>query len=226
MMGAGGVTTSAEDLAKYMIAVAKSDPRIVPAALSKSWAQQHQAGYEFGWEYDTYDGRRAIFHNGANPGFRSIMMYTPESSSGGLFLMNMSGTLEGNLPEATMRYALGLRSVSIAPSGLFRTILWGSLTLLVLMVIACVFSISRIRKNSSKPWRRSKLVKWTCISIPSLSLIAFAFTMVFYVPRSFGVDFAAASLFNPDLGVLLFALAAVAIFWAAARTVLLIWRCS
>lgn len=224
MMGAGGVTSSAEDIAKYMIAVSRKDPRIVPPALSDSWTPARDIVYEFGWEHDTYDGQRVIFHNGENPGFRSTMMYAPKSGRGGVFLTNMSGTLQGNLPDGTMRYALGLPATSISPSGLFAGLLWGSLGLMVTLAIACVLSILRLRKNASKRWNRSKPVRWAIILVPTLSLIAFAFTMLFYVPRSFGVNFSAASLFNPDLGALLLALAAIAVVWAGARTMLLARR--
>ena len=224
MMGAGGITTSAEDLAKYMISVSQADPRIVPAALAKSWAQQSVTPYEFGWEHNSFGGKSVIFHGGENPGFRSVMMYTPENGRGGLFLMNASGTLGGNLPDGTIRYALGLPPISIAPSGVFVMLLWGSLASMLGLMIACVFSIFRLHKNASKPWDRSKPAKWAFIILPSLGFIAFAFSMLFYVPRSFGVNFAAASLFNPDLGLLLFSMAAIATVWAGIRTERLIRR--
>ena len=226
MMGAGGVTTSAEDLAKYMIAISRNDPRIVPPALSDSWTRARRIGYEFGWEHDEYDGQPVIFHNGENPGFRSIMMYAPKSGRGALFLTNMSGTLQGNLPVGAVRYSLGLPATSISPSELFAGLLWGSLALLAALAAGCVFSISRLRKNVLKPWKRSSQMRFTIMVLPNIFLLAFAFIMLFYVPRSFGVDFSAASLFNPDLGVLLLALATIAVVWAIARSVLLYRRTS
>jgi len=224
MIGAGSVTSSAEDLAKYLIAVAENDPRIIPISLTNSWAKERKRTYEFGWEHDTFDGHSVRFHDGANPGFRSILMYRPGTRTGGLFLMNMSGTLDGNLHYGTMQYALGLSPADISPSKIFEYMLWGSIASLLFLAVACFFSISRLRKNVSNPWHSSVLVKWAVIAVPSLCLVTFAFTLLFYVPRSFGVDFSAASLFFPDLGVLLFAQAAIAAVWASARTILLIRR--
>lgn len=224
MMGAGGVTTSAEDLAKYMIAVSQSDPRIVPAALSDSFTLNRDIVYAFGWEHGIFGGQHVIFHTGMNPGFMSVMMYVPESDKGALFMMNGSGTLMGNLPGGTMRYALDLPPISLEPSKLFSGILWGSLGLLIILAIGCVFSISRLRRNASIPWNRSKPAQWAFIVVPTLGLIVFAFVLLFYVPRSFGVNFSAASLFNPDSGVLTLCLTGIALIWAIARTLLLIRR--
>lgn len=224
MIGAGGIVSSVEDLAKYLIAISTDDPQIVPVALSEAWTKDREFAYEFGWHHDTFDGRRVIFHDGANPGFRSLVMYAPEMRHGGLFLMNVSGTLEGNLSYGTMRYALGLPPTSIAPYELFVRLLWGSLGLMIILAIACGFSIRKLRRNASKPWVRSRPLRLALISLPSLALLGFAFAQWFYVPRSFGVNFSASSLFYPDLGVLSLGMAAIAIFWASVRTVLLIRR--
>jgi len=224
MMGAGGIVTSAEDLAKYLAAISTNDPRVIPAALSESWAKDREFAYEFGWQHDTFDGRRVIFHDGANPGFRSLLMYAPETGRGGLFLMNVSGTLEGNLSYGTMRYALGLSPTSIAPHELFVRLLWGSFGLMVLLAIACGFSIRRLRRNMAKPWVRSKPVRWTLIGLPSFALLGFAFALWFYVPRSFGVNFSASSLFYPDLGILSLGMITIALVWAIIRTLFLVRR--
>ncbi len=224
MMAAGGVTTSAEDLAKYLIAVSENDPRIVPISLANSWAKNHERAYEFGWEHDTVHGQKIIFHDGANPGFRSILMYNLETRKGGLFLMNMSGTLDGNLHYGTVRYALGLPGTDISTSQIFVYLLWGSALTLVLLAAACTFSLRKFRRAESEPANRSSLVKWASILLPALCLIGYAFTLWFYVPRSFGVDFSAASLFFPDLGLLMALQIFVAVVWAVVRSILLVRR--
>jgi len=224
LMGAGGITASAEDLAKYLIAVSRNDPRIVPATLVASWEKDREFAYEFGWQHDTIEGRHVIFHDGANPGFRSIVMYDPGADRGALFLMNMSGTHEGNLHYGTMRYILGLPPVDISPTALFVNLLWGSLLLTIFLALAASLSVWRLRRTVNKPWMRSEFLRWTLISLPSLSLVAFAFTLWFYVPRSFGVNFSASILFFPDLGALQLALIVIALVWASVRTIFLLRR--
>ena len=224
MIGAGSIVSSAEDLATYLIAVAQNDPRIIPPTLTESWAKDREAAYEFGWQHDTFDGQRAIFHDGGNPGFRAVVMYLPGTDKGALFLMNTSGTLEGNLHYGAVRYALGLPPVDIAPAPFFQKLLWGSLGFTVFLLAMSVLSILRLRKNVAKLWSPSKPLRWALIVIPSLCLIAFAFTLWFYVPRLFGVNFAASSLFYPDFGALQLAQILIALAWAGLRTVFLLRR--
>lgn len=224
MVGAGSIVTSAEDLATYLIAVSQNDPRIVPPSLTESWAKDSEAAYEFGWQHDTFDGQHAIFHDGANPGFRAVVMYLPGTDKGALFLMNTSGALEGSLHYGAARYALGLPPVDISPAELFEKLLWGSLIFTIILMLGLALSVHRLRKNASKPWIRSIPVRWALMIIPSLCLAAFAFALWFYVPRSFGVNFAAASLFYPDLGLLQLAQIVIAVVWASIRIGYLVRR--
>ena len=151
-------------------------------------------------------------------------MYEPGADKGALFLMNVSGTYEGSLHHGAVRYALGLPPVDISPAQLFVKLLWGSLIFAIVFALAAVFSIWRLRKMVDKPWVRSKALRLALIILPSLSLIAFAFALWFYVPRSFGVNFAASTLFFPDIGVLQLAQIGIALIWAGTRTILLIQR--
>ncbi|MEL7451822.1 MAG: serine hydrolase domain-containing protein, partial [Pseudomonadota bacterium] len=48
MMGAGGVVSSAEDMAKYLIALSAQDPRIVPQAFADAWQNKGANAYIFG----------------------------------------------------------------------------------------------------------------------------------------------------------------------------------
>jgi len=71
MMGAGGVTASAEDLVKYLIAVANRDPAIIPPDFADDLVSPYGEdtnGYGFGWEIRDKDGAKLIFHGGLNPG--------------------------------------------------------------------------------------------------------------------------------------------------------------
>ena len=224
MMGAGGIAASAEDLANYLIAVSANDPRIVPTTLTESWAKDREFAYEFGWQHDAFAGRRTIFHDGANPGFRAVVMYEPGADKGALFLMNVSGTHEGSLHHGAVRYALGLPPVDISPAALFVNLLWGSMVFAIILALAASLSIWRLLKTASKPWVRSRPLRWAILVAPSLLLVSFAFALWFYVPRSFGVNFAASSLFFPDLGALQLIQIAIAVIWAAARTILLLRR--
>ena len=75
-----------------------------------------------------------------------------------------------------------------------------------------------------KPWLLSRALRWAFIILPTLLLVVFAGVLWFYVPRSFGVNFAASSLFYPDLGALQLVQIIIALVWASVRTVLLARR--
>ncbi|WP_298336691.1 serine hydrolase domain-containing protein [uncultured Erythrobacter sp.] len=224
MVASGGVTTSIEDLAIYLIAVSEGDPRIVPRSLTRSWIENRKRAYEFGWEHEIIDGQHIIFHDGANPGFRALMMYNFDARKGAVFAMNASGALDGNLHYGVTRFALDLPSVDISPSKLFTYLLWGSTAMLIGLSIACGFSIRRLLRLVSQPWRPGRILRWSTMIIPSLALAGYAFGLWFYVPRSFGVNFSAVNLFTPDLGLLLMLQIAIASAWAVLRFVALLRR--
>jgi len=224
MMGAGGVTSSVEDLATYLIAISTNNKQTIPTTLVNSWRNNTSNAYEFGWEYQYAGKRRIIFHDGANPGFRAFISYDPQNQRGAVFLMNMSGTHEGSLHIGTVGYALGLPAVDISASPLFVYIFKISIIVTIALALMAIFSIRRLRQNADKAWVSSPLLRWALIIFPSFLLICFATGLWFFVPRSFNVNFSAASLFYPDLGILMLVQIIIALSWAITRVVLLIKR--
>ena len=75
MMGAGGISASAEDLARYVVAVQTRDLRIVPADADRLFQArpfQGSLGYAYGWiVYQGPDGE-LVSHEGASRGFSSL----------------------------------------------------------------------------------------------------------------------------------------------------------
>jgi len=222
MMGPGGVTASAEDLATYLIAVTENDPRIIPTALADVITNGSELPYEFGWEFQTMLGQRVIFHGGLNPGFWTMVKYKPETRQGALVLTNMSGSLEGTLVYGATDFALDLRPDDIRPSKSAQQRLWGSLGLTILLAVGCLFSLGNLLKHKSNPRRGSIVLKWITIFFPSLILVGLGYAFVVTVPHLSHVTLMAADIFYPDLGFLLMASTAIALFWAVARAFLLI----
>jgi CubicO group peptidase (beta-lactamase class C family) len=232
MMGPGGITSSASDLATYLIAVFENDPRIMSKALSEALSKERKGGYEFGWEFDAIDGRRVIFHGGLNPGFLAMVKYTPATRQGALVLTNMSGSLEGSFIYGATDYALGLPSAPIAPGNGALVRLWGSLSLTCVLLIAFVFWAYKMNtilaEQATRPTspvrslRGSSIVKWLKIGVPAFCLICLAYFLVFVVPQLSGVNVTAVRMFYPDVGLLLILSSGIALLWAVARTTFLI----
>tara|TARA_R110002124_G_scaffold230870_1_gene396082 strand:- start:359 stop:1822 length:1464 start_codon:yes stop_codon:yes gene_type:complete len=224
MAGPGGVTASAEDLATYLVAVFGHDPRIIPATLAESLSRERRGGYEFGWEFDTLEGRRLIFHGGLNPGFWTRVAYDPQSGQGVLVLTNMSGSLEGNLVGGTVNYALGLPAGPIAPAAVNQLRLWGTLALTLLLALGSALSMRNLLRTKAGTTRRSTFTRLAVAIVPSLALLGLGWFLVVTVPGFSGVTLTAVSMFYPDVGVLLALSAAIAALWAALRTGLLLTR--
>lgn len=222
MAGPGGITASAEDLAIYLAAVFDNDPRIVPAALSEAFAKERRGGYEFGWEYGTFGDQKVIFHGGLNPGFRTQVAYDPITRQGAMILTNMSGSLEGNLASATTSYALGLPPEPWAPGGAEQLRLWGALAITLALLVGTALSFQRLTGSTLEGRRRSLAHVLLALVLPSLCLLGLSYVFVVVVPGLSGVTLPAVYMFYPDLGVMLFVSAAVAIVWAVVRLVLLL----
>lgn len=220
MAGPGGVTASAEDLASYLVAVFGHDPRIIPAALAESLSRDRRGGYEFGWEFDTIEGRRLIFHGGLNPGFWTRVAYDPQTRQGVLVLTNMSGSLEGNLVGGTVSYALGLPAEDIAPDGVNRLRLWGTLGLTILLLLGSVLSIRRLITRRATAFRRPMVARMTWAIVPSLALIGLSYFLIIIVPSFSGVSLTAVYMFYPDVAVLLLLSSLTAALWAVLRIAL------
>lgn len=226
MMGPGGVTSSAEDLAAYLVAIFENDPRIISNTLVKALVKERKGGYEFGWEFDTVAGQRIIFHGGLNPGFLAMVKYKPKTHAGVLILTNMSGSHEGNFIYGVSDYALGLPPTDIAPSNIALLRLWGTLGLMCLLAVGFVYSVVKLIKHSpehpSKSHLGSAVKRWLRISIPSLFLTGLSYFLAFVVPQLSGVNLTAVGMFYPDIHLLMAISSVIALLWALARTVLLI----
>lgn len=225
-MGAGGVTSSAEDLATYLVAIFENDPRIISNTLAKALAKERKGGYEFGWEFDTVAGQRIIFHGGLNPGFLAMVKYKPQTREGVLILTNMSGSHEGNFIYGVTDYALGLPPTDIAPSNVVLFRLWGTLGLMCLLAVGFVYSVVKLTKHSPKQAPKSHpgsaVKRWLRISVPSLFLAGLSYFLAFVVPQFSGVNLTAVGMFYPDLHLMMAISSVIALLWALARTVLLI----
>ena len=219
MMGAGGVTASAEDLAKYLVAVANSDPLIIPQDYAEDFFTAFGGeanGYGLGWEVRERDGAKLIFHGGLNPGFAAKVAFTTAPLRGGLILTNMAGSLDGNLVDGAMNEIMGFPEIDASPTPTEMGQLWGGLAITALLLVGFTFSTVRL---IGKPAGGGLLKTF----LPSLVLLGLAYGFYFAIPAASGAPVSAARLFYPDLGLLLIAAAAISALWAVLR-ILLIWR--
>jgi beta-lactamase class C len=117
---AGGVNSSIKDLAIWMQAQMGEAPEVLsPKVLSavqsprastpgelgrmrKFRERLNTAAYGLGWRIYDYAGHRIIGHRGGVTGYRSLVMFDPESKSGVVALWNSSATQPGGLEFEVM----------------------------------------------------------------------------------------------------------------------------
>ena len=131
MIGAGGVSASIEDLARYVDAVRTRDPRIVPEGADRLFVVKtfyEQWGYAYGWYSDSSAGEPVFEHSGFTPGFLTLATMVPAKGEVVVVLTNMSGLAHGDLPQAVTNAALGRHLVPAAAPISARIAIWSAVT--------------------------------------------------------------------------------------------------
>lgn len=221
---AGAIVSSAEDMAKYLLALLERDPRIVPPTLAQSWAREPNYGYEFGWQHWVIDGKREILHDGLTPGFRARAMLLPDQGKAAVVFVNMSGVLDGNMPMGATYYALGLPPLPVAPSFMIKMAIWGTLAGVLGFAFGCVRTLRQAYGLRNVPWPYPKPAQWAILLLPPIGLLGLAYGMLVLVPASLAVSLEGARVFYPDLAFMLQAMGGIAVFWAVAMPLLLSMR--
>jgi CubicO group peptidase (beta-lactamase class C family) len=139
MIGAGGVWSSVEDMARYVEAIRTRDPRIVPGGADRLFVIKpinEQWGYAYGWFTDSSRGETVFEHSGFTPGFFSLATMVPATGQVVVVLSNMSGLAHGDLPRAVTHAALDWDPVPAAASiGAWSAVWWAVTAPLGLLIL-------------------------------------------------------------------------------------------
>lgn len=107
MHAAGGMVSTAADLARWLIANLNDGQlggrQAIPAAAVReahralaenddAWGPFSRDGYGLGWHVGTYDGSRQLHHFGGFPGFHAHVSFLPDERLGVAVLVNESDT--------------------------------------------------------------------------------------------------------------------------------------
>ena len=94
-MAAGGLWTTAEDLAQFAIAVNRAwsgaDGALLSQALARRMLTAGLGGYGLGFVVDTVDNELRYSHTGSNNGYRAIIVGYPARGSAIVILTNSDG---------------------------------------------------------------------------------------------------------------------------------------
>ena len=96
MHAAGGIVTTASDMARWLIANIRNDGAFAEthraqAPVSIERGEFKSTGYGFGWYIGQYGGENVLFHLGSFEGWYSHVSFMPEKGMGVVIVTNTSG---------------------------------------------------------------------------------------------------------------------------------------
>ena len=114
---ADALVSTANDMAKFMIAQLRGHPAIEPGVLATMQAQQYapyrtRYGISYAWHENTFRGHRALEHSGGQLGFSSYLAILPDDDFGFFITQNLR---EGSLRSMPLDAILDLVLVRIVP---------------------------------------------------------------------------------------------------------------
>ena len=224
---AGQLILSAEDFGHYLIAQLKHGSYQGVSLLSPSGMDEmHQppvnTSYAMGWEVQHFQTVQVLAHDGAVPGYTTVMFLVPEKNMAIAMVMNtytpMLGLRVSRVPGNILRMLLGQVTVPLNEI-LFRQIIYVLVMLIPLLhFLAVVMTLRRVRS-----WRRGAPLApqphiGRHIALPLIWNAAIAYVLLVTLPKAFEVDISTMLLLQPDAGWVAVISGSFAIVWAVIST--------
>lgn len=233
---AGGLISSAEDMAHYLIAQLNEGHYGQTTILSpEGIAQMHTPAiqrrgdmfYGMGWYVGPANGMPVIWHGGDGTNFHSTMVLAPEGQWGVVLLENAQNNMDfGDRMHQTAFGVITLlagRQPPAAESDNFLQIIFMVvLGITALMVVGIIRSIVVLRRWRVQPARRPQGrwgIVWHVVLPPVLHLALGLLFLVGLPQGFFEVPLSFILLFVPDFGYTLLVSGLVALGWGILRTV-------
>ena len=233
---AGQLILSAEDFGHYLIAQLNEGSYqglslLSPAGIS----EMHQppvntadvtTSYGMGWEVQHFQNVQVLAHDGAVPGFTTVMFVVPEKKLAIAMVMNtyspMLGFRVARVPGNILRMLLGQDTIQLNEI-LFRQIIYVLVMLIPLLhIFAVVTTFRRVRS-----WRRgaplspqTQIARY--VALPLIWNAAIAYVLLVTLPKAFEVDISTMILLQPDVSWVAVASGVFAIVWGLLRTGIII----
>ena len=175
-----------------------------------------------GWEVQHFQNVQVLSHDGAVPGFTTVMFLVPEKNMAIAMVMNtyspMLGFRVSRLPGNILRMLLGQDIVQLNEI-LLRQIVYVLVMLIPLLhFISVVMTLRRVRS-----WRRgaplspqTQIARY--VALPLIWNAAIAYVLLVTLPKAFEVDISTMILLQPDVSWVAVISGVFAIVWGLLRT--------
>ena len=218
MAPAGGIVASASDLARYMQVMLNGEDDILSAAGKAEMlrpASEASPYYGLGWYL--YPENGIAWHGGTSPGAETLAMMLPAQRKGVVVLTNAgSGTGFGEvgpLLDSVAAHALDLENEEPGSRWPQKAIF------LSLLLLPALYLLSMVWAWRHRAALRAKSGPFGLFSLwfPLLTTVAAAWAVLHLVPGLIGAPIGTLSLFQPDLGLAMYATAGAGVLWAVFR---------
>lgn len=218
-LGQGGVMSSSRDMANYLSMMMNGKDDILTAVSKQEMmrvASSTSPEYGLGWFLSPEKG--LVFHSGANPGFEALATMRPKDRKAFVILTNGGSGFGFGNTEYLRRGAtvLALDGSEETPPG-FAT--KGAFLFLCLLPILFLVSAVRFWKKRKPISVKGKPGRFFYIWTPLILATLLAYVLLILLPSSFGADLKTATLFQPDVGLLLILSSIAGLVWAIVRGV-------
>lgn len=215
---AGGVVSTASDMASYLAVMLNGQHDVISAESKATMlrpASDASPFYGLGWAIDPQNG--TAYHSGLTPGVETLAVLSPSNNRAVVILVNANSGFgfgeNAALFRGVSRRALGLEDhgggSSWGPKSLFLMFA----LLPVTFVIASAVAWRRRAGLRAKSGASGAFSLW----FPLVTTIALAWTALYLIPQLFGVSITTFVLYQPDFVLLLAATAVTGIVWAVFR---------
>lgn len=228
-MAYGGMRSSANDLAKYLISFSDAERALLSrdslAEMTTSAAPGETPAYGFGWFIAESEEYKLVFHTGANPGFNTIAGYSPDGDFGFVALVNGQSTFTD---QNALSLSAGVADLLLnrppppAASPLLIRVARGAVLALpfALLIWVGVVVVRWLRRGFRPVSDLTPMGIAGRVVLPSLFALALAYGLVGILPRLNNAPLSAIHQFSPDMGFVLVASAVIAVIAAIGRLVL------
>lgn len=215
---AGGVVSTASDMALYLSTMMNGEDDVISAqgkAVMLRPASPASPYYGLGWYIDAENG--GAYHSGLTPGIETLAVLSPAQDRGVIILVNANSGMgfgeNAALFSGVSARALG-READDGGGSWWRKSLFLTFALMPVLFVTGA-GLAWFRRTGLRA--KSGVFGAFSLWFPLLMTLALAWVSVWLIPQLFGVSIGTLALYSPDLALLLAATAVTGVLWAVFR---------
>jgi len=223
MMAAAGVVSSAEDLAKYVIALSSRDGRFLDAEsraelfLLVPYKEGNPSGYALGWVVGDWPAGALISHYGLNGGYSAVAGFVEDGDYGFVMMTNATSALHDHWQSDFLNFAIGEKELLRTERSVWSILVTTSGGAVLLILGACLCVVRGLRGRVASLRGSGTMLSWAVkLVLPTSILFAIAYSLAVVAPGFNSAPLRAVFVFFPDLALNLGLGATAAVSWAVA----------